>query len=326
MTKISTTTVLVPGADGPAGINTIKSLKMAQFSGKIVASDSSPISAGFFMSDASEIIPEADNTLFLERLMQIISKHKITILMPSSGYDIYPYSKVKNELLKDGIVAVVSDTKTLQICRDKFLTYKSLLDKFDLPFTTVEPEKIREFPLIAKPRYGKGSRDILKINDEKDLNYVLAKYDDLVFQEYLPGTEYTIDVLSDLNQKPLVAVPRVRLQTKAGISTKGKIIHDERIEDLCKSIAGYLKINGPCCIQMKESQGGILKFVEINPRLGGGTIFATLAGINFPSLIVGMVEGKKPIIPAISEITVIRHYEEIVIRNEHLLNSASSLL
>ncbi len=326
MAKISITTVLVPGADGPAGINTIKSLRMAQFSGKIVASDSSPISAGFFMSDASEIIPEADNALFLERLMNLISKHKITVLMPSSGYDIYPYSEVKDELLKGGIVAVVSDIRTLQICRDKFLTYKTLLNKFDLPFTTVDPEKIREFPLIAKPRYGKGSRDIMKIDDEKDLNYVLAKFDDLVFQEYLPGTEYTIDVLSNLKQKPLVAVPRIRLQTKAGIATKGKIVHDEKTEDLCKSIAGYLKINGPCCIQMKESYEGILKFIEINPRLGGGTIFTALAGVNFPSLIIEMAEGREPVIPAFSEITVIRHYEEIVIRNENLLKSASSLL
>jgi len=298
---------------------------MAHFSGKIVASDSSPISAGFFMSDASEIIPEADDTLFVERLMKIISKHNITVLMPSSGYDIYPYSEAKDKLSKIGVTAVVSDIPTLKICRDKLSTYNTLMHKFELPFTTIDPDKLRQFPVIAKPRYGKGSRDILKINNEKELHYVISKYEDLVFQEYLPGIEYTIDVLSNLKQKPLIAVPRIRLQTKAGISTKGRIVQDERIQDLCKSIAGYLKINGPCCIQMKESREGALKFVEINPRLGGGTIFATLAGANFPFMIVEMVEGKEPVIPDISEITIIRHYEEIVIQNEYLLNPSSTL-
>jgi carbamoyl-phosphate synthase large subunit len=321
--KNGTITVLIPGADGPAGINTIKSLRLAKFSGKIVASDSSPISAGFFMSDASEIIPEADDALFLDRLMKIILKHKISVLMPSSGYDIYPYSLLKDKLLKIGVVAVVSDNKTLQICRDKQMTYKVLSGKFDLPFTTIDQNQIQEFPVIAKPRYGKGSRDILKISDDKELMYVLSKYDDLVFQEYLPGTEYTIDVLSDLKQEPLVAVPRIRLQTKAGISTKGRIVRDQRIEDICKAIASYLKISGPCCIQMKESREGILKFVEINPRLGGGTIFTTLAGVNFPSLILDIAEGKELDIPQFSEVTVIRYYEEIVIRNENLLSSAS---
>ena len=135
------------------------------------------------------------------------------------------------------------------------MTHKALYPKFDLPFTTIDEKKIQEFPVIAKPRYGKGSRDILKVNDENDLRYALSKYDDLIFQEYLPGIEYTIDVLSNLKQKPLIAVPRIRLQTKAGISTKGRVIRDERIEDICKSIAGLLKINGPCCIQMKESRG-----------------------------------------------------------------------
>jgi carbamoyl-phosphate synthase large subunit len=316
-------TVLVPGADGPAGINTIKSLRLANFAGKIVASDSSPISAGFFMSDESEIIPEADDSLFLDRLMKIILKHNISVLMPSSGYDIYPYSMVKDKLLKMGVVAVVSDSKTLQICRDKLTTYKVLSSKFDLPFTTIDQNRIQEFPVIAKPRYGKGSRDILKISDDKELRYVLSRYDDLVFQEYLPGTEYTIDVLSDLKQEPLVAVPRIRLQTKAGISTKGRIVRDQRIENVCKTIAEYLKISGPCCIQMKESKEGVLKFVEINPRLGGGTIFTTLAGVNLPSLIMDIVEGKEIDIPQFSEVTIIRYYEEIVIRNENLLSSTS---
>ncbi len=325
MENSSITTVLVPGADGPAGINTIKSLRMARFSGKIVASDPSPISAGFFMADASEIIPEADSALFLDRLFKIVSKYKVTVLMPSSGYDIYPYSDRKDRLLELGALAVVSDKKTLRICRDKFMTYKTLSSKFDLPFTTIEEKKIREFPVIAKPRYGKGSRDILKINNENDLQYALSKFDDLVFQEYLPGIEYSIDVLSNLKQEPLIAVPRIRLQTKAGISTKGRVVKDGRIENICKSIAGFLKINGPCCIQMKESKDGVVKFLEVNPRLGGGTIFTTLAGANFPAMIVQMAEGKEPDIPEISEITVIRYYEEIVIRNEGLLKGSNSL-
>jgi carbamoyl-phosphate synthase large subunit len=256
--------------------------------------------------------------------MKIILKHNISVLMPSSGYDIYPYSMVKDKLLKMGVVAVVSDNKTLQICRDKLTTYKVLSSKFDLPFTTIDQNRIQEFPVIAKPRYGKGSRDILKISDDKELRYILSRYDDLVFQEYLPGTEYTIDVLSDLKQEPLIAVPRIRLQTKAGISTKGRIVRDQRIEDVCKTIAEYLKVSGPCCIQMKESKEGVLKFVEINPRLGGGTIFTTLAGVNLPSLIMDIVEGKEIDIPQFSEVTIIRYYEEIVIRNENLLSSRST--
>lgn len=246
--------------------------------------------------------------------------------MPSSGYDIYQYSENKEKLLKLGALPVVSDKKTMERCRDKMQTFSYLSKKFDLPFTTLDYKKTSRFPLIAKPRYGKGSKGIVKIDNEKELKYVQIKKDNLIFQEYLPGTEYTIDVLSDLECEPIIAVPRIRLETKAGISTMGKIVKDENISDTCKSIAKYLKIRGPCCIQMKESKEGILKIVEVNPRLGGGTFFTTLAGANFPAMILDMVNGKKLKIPKISEITIVRYFEEIVVENGRVMKYDLNLL
>ena len=216
----------------------------------------------------------------------------------------------------------------MERCKDKMQTFNYLSKKFDLPFTTIDYKKTSRFPLIAKPRYGKGSKGIVKIDNEKELKYVQTKRDkdNLIFQEYLPGTEYTIDVLSDLDCEPIIAVPRIRLETKAGISTMGKIVKDENISDTCKSIAKCLKIRGPCCIQMKESKEGILKIVEVNPRMGGGTFFTTLAGANFPAMILDMVNGKKPKIPKISEITIVRYFEEIVLENGKVMKYDLNLL
>ena len=326
MKRGSTSTILVPSASAPAGINTIKSLRMVKYPVRIVASDSNPISAGFFMSDAHEVLPEIDSKLYITRLFEIVEKHKIEILMPSSGYDIYQYSENKEKLLKLGALPVVSDKKTMERCRDKMQTFSYLSKKFDLPFTTLDYKRTSRFPIIAKPRYGKGSKGIVKIDNEKELKYVQIKKDNLIFQEYLPGTEYTIDVLSDLECEPIIAVPRIRLETKAGISTMGKIVKDENISDTCKSIAKYLKIRGPCCIQMKESEEGILKIVEVNPRLGGGTFFTTLAGANFPAMILDMVYGKKLKIPKISEITIVRYFEEIVVENGRVMKYDLNLL
>lgn len=315
MKGTSNSTILVPSASAPAGINTIKSLKMVNYPVRIVASDSNPFSAGFFMSDAYEVLPEIDSKLYITRLLEIVTKHKINVLMPSSGYDIYQYSANKDKLLKLGALPVVSDIKTMKICRDKIQTFNHLSKKFELPFTTLDYKKVKGFPLIAKPRYGKGSKGIVKINNENELKYVRLNSENLIFQEYLPGIEYTIDVLSDLECEPILAVPRVRVETRAGISTVGTIVKDENISETCKSIAKYLKIRGPCCIQMKESNDGILKMVEVNPRMGGGTIFAALAGANFPAMILDIVNGKKLKIPKISEVTVVRYFEEIVVKN-----------
>jgi carbamoyl-phosphate synthase large subunit len=306
--------VIVPGAGGPAGINTIKSLKMARFEGKIIATDSNRLSAGFFMASAYEVMPKViDEENYIKKLEDVINNHNVQLLMPSSGYDIYPYSKYRSQIEEFGAKPVVSDLESIEICFDKIITFQKLNGKFDLPFTTTNPDKITEFPVIAKPRREKGGYDMMIIKDEHNLRYVTSKFSNMIFQEYLPGTEYTVDVLCDLHKKPLVAVPRIRLETKGGISTKGKVVHNPQIEQSCMDIAKSVGIIGPCCIQMKASKDGALKLVEVNPRMGGGTIFAALAGVNFPALIIEMVKEKQIVNPSFSEVTVIRYFEEIVI-------------
>jgi carbamoyl-phosphate synthase large subunit len=308
------TSVLVPGAAGPAGINTIKSLKMAGFGGKIIATDSSILSAGFFMASAHVVMPKVvDEVNYMMKLEQVINDHNIEVLMPSSGYDIQPYSKHRKQIEELGAKPVVSDLECMEICYDKMMTFQKLNGKFDMPFTTTNPDKIPEFPIIAKPRREKGGYEMMIIEHENDLRQATSKFQDMIFQEYLPGAEYTIDVLCNLNKKPLVAVPRIRLETKGGISTKGKVVHDPQIERICMDVADYVGIRGPCCIQMKEAKDGTLKLVEVNPRMGGGTIFAALAGVNFPALILDLIREKESLKPSFSEVTIIRYFEEIVV-------------
>ncbi|HET8858046.1 MAG TPA: ATP-grasp domain-containing protein [Nitrososphaeraceae archaeon] len=307
--------VLVPGAGGPAGINTIKSLRLVSFKGKIISTDSDYLSAGFFLSDLYYVIPRYDNEFFIDNLLRIIKEQNVKVLMPSSGFDIYGYSDNYNLIREYGAIPIVSRRKVLEICRDKLLSYQFLSKKLPFAFTSEYPEVINTFPIIAKPRFGKGSSNIILIENELELEFVTRKFENMIFQEYLPGTEYTVDVLSDLNEKPIMAIPRIRLDTKAGISVKGKIVRNSMIENLCKNTAETLGIRGPSCIQLKESVNGELKIIEINPRFGGGTIFTTLAGANFPAMLLELVSNNNNlVIPEVTEITVLRYFEEIVLR------------
>lgn len=316
----------MPGAASPAGINTIKALMMAGFEGRILATDSSPLAAGFFIATSYEVMPRvSDEKTYVNKLFDIVKKYKVEVLMPSSGYDIYPYSKYREQLEALGAKAVVSDLESLEMCYDRILTFRTLSRKFNdiVPFTTADPKEVNEFPFFAKPRREKGGHYTARIDDRDDLNYIVSKIrnrkvkEELIFQEYLPGTEYTIDVLCDLDKNPLIAVPRIRLETTGGISTRGQIVHNPEIEQACMNVAKHMGIRGPCCIQMKESSEGILKVTEINPRLGGGTIFAALAGANFAEMILKMVEGKTFTIPKVSEITVVRYFEEIIVKDKN---------
>ena len=111
---------MIPGASAPAGINTIKSLRLSDFKGKILSTDSNSLSAGFYLSDYYEVIPEAEADDYLEVLLNIIDKYNIEILMPSSGYDIFPFSEFKSKLKKHGVIPVVSDEKYWKFVETKY--------------------------------------------------------------------------------------------------------------------------------------------------------------------------------------------------------------
>ena len=211
----------------------------------------------------------------------------------------------------------MSDYDSIIKCQDKKLFFDFCNSKFPLPFTSSNYKDLK-FPMFAKPEYGSGSRGIKvcnKISDIKSLDKEesVHRSSNYLFQEYLPGQEYTVDVLCDLNSNPIIVVPRKRLQIKAGISSKGQVIKHKQIESLCKDLCTYLDLKGPVCIQLKEDSKGNPKFIEVNPRLGGGTYFSTLAEVNFLDLILKIKNNQEYTIPKLKEITVLRYYNEIVI-------------
>ena len=72
---------------------------MSNFAGKIVATDSTSLSAGFFMADVNEILPEADAQYYVKRLFEIVETSHASI-DAKFCYDIYPYSDNREALAK----------------------------------------------------------------------------------------------------------------------------------------------------------------------------------------------------------------------------------
>lgn len=306
-------TVLLPGGGGTAAMCALKSLRMANFPGKIVTTDADPLSPAFFLADAYATLPPISDPQFFVRALEVIEREQITLILPTSGFDIVVYSQQKAELARRGVTVIVSDYPALENCLDKWKFYQLTRERFPLPRTTLDPRLGVEFPCFVKPVRGKGSRGIALCRTEEELAHQLEKQQDLLIQEYLPGEEYSIDVLSDLQGNPLVAVPRVRLATKEGISIKGRVFHDPAIQQACMDLAYFLNLKGPSCMQMRRATTGEPKFLEVNPRMGGGTIFATLAGVNFAQLQVALATGTPVDIPSFRDLTVLRYYEEVVL-------------
>jgi len=309
--------ILISCAGGPAAVGAIKSLKQIDFKGNIVTIDCDPLAVGRYLSDINYVVPLSTSKNYWDEVFDIIIKEKITIILPTGDSDIKHFSKHKEQLNKLGVTVFMSDYNSIIKCQDKKLFFDYCYSKFPLPFTSSNYKDLK-FPMFAKPEYGSGSRGVKvchKISDIKTLDKEesVHRSSNYLFQEYLPGQEYTVDVLCDLESNPIIVVPRKRLQIKAGISSKGQVIKHKQIENLCKDLCLYLNLKGPVCIQLKDDSKGNPKFIEVNPRLGGGTYFSTLAGVNFLDLMLKIKNKQKFTPPIFKEITVLRYYNEIVI-------------
>ena len=305
--------ILLLSAGRPSCHGGIKSLKDINFDGKIVSVDSNEMSAGFYLSDSHYVVPNAFDDDYIGVLLNIVKKEHINLILPTSSNEIITISKHSQMFEHFDVHLFMSSHESIMTCSDKLDFYNKCKSNFSLQKTSLDVKDIG-FPLFAKPRkHSAGSRGIKVCYRKEDINCLDVNKKEYIYQEYLPGQEYTIDVLCDMNSNPLSIVPRKRLQTKEGVSTKAKVVRNSYIEKTCSDICRFLKLKGSICLQMKEDINANLKFVEINPRFGGGTYFASLAGINFVEMILKLIDGKNINPPYPKEITVLRYYNEVVV-------------
>ena len=309
--------ILIPGAGGFAAINAIKALRMIDFEGKIITTDSNPLSAGFYLADKYYVVPKITDPGFFERAIDIIKNENIKIILPTSGFDIIPYSENSEIVEQKGAICYFSSNEVINLCNDKYRFYNEIKNDFPTPRYWFSRDNIKEYPVFIKPRFGKGSRDTFLCKSKEELQKIDYFKEDMLYCEYLPGKEYTVDVFVDLKGNPICAVPRERIETKAGISFKGRTVKNTYIEKVCLDLAKDLQIKGPVCMQLKEDKYGKFKFIEVNPRMGGGTIMTFLSGINFLDLILKDLLGNdlRSLNLSYQEITVLRYYEEVIVRS-----------
>jgi carbamoyl-phosphate synthase large subunit len=92
-------------------------------------------------------------------------------------------------------------------------------------------------------------------------------------------------------------VPRRRIEVRAGEVSKGQVVKNAHIMSQAARLVEALGAGpGVITIQLFLTSDGKVKFIEINPRFGGGVPLSIKAGANFPKWILQEVLGKKPVI------------------------------
>jgi len=297
--------------------------------GKVVSVDVNPLSAGLYVSDAHYIVPLSSDRSFMPKIFEICRRQNVRLLVPTRNGELLLFAKNKDKIEKHGIKILVSDPEVIEICNDKYRFYQFLTKNDICAPKTFLPNKVTyssiNYPLIVKPRYGSGSKNTFRVENEKELKFFMKYVSEPVIQEFVSGKEYTVDLLSNFEGNVLTVVPRERIETFGGESFKGRTVKNYKIIRHAKKLAERLGTIGPITIQCLTN-GKCIKFIEVNPRFGGGAALGIAAGANTPLLTMKLIRGKKirPMIGEFTEGLIMLRYTKDVFLNENTVNKETS--
>ena len=269
------------------------------------------------MCDKRFLVKPTTHPRYIAELLSIVKTNKVTLLVPTVDLDLKSLSRNKARFDALGCRVLVSDPDVIDICQDKRKTYKFLLkSNFAAPATTsiqtalknrklvvseVEPSKIvnrksqTRFPLFVKPWDGSASRGNAVVNNRKELLFYAKRIPNAICQEFVKGAEHTCDVYIDFDMKVRCVVPRRRIETRAGEVSKSQVVKDSRImAEASKLVEKLCAGPGVVTLQLFLTDDNKVKFIEINPRFGGGAPLSIKAGANFPKWILQELTGRKP--------------------------------
>lgn len=308
--------VLILPAGSGMTIAAIKSLKKDP-DVYLVTVDCNKLSPGLYLADKSYLVPKFQDRNFWPKIKQLVKKEKINFIFPALDTLLLPFAQKRNEFKDLGAEVMISEPGTILITRDKWKTYLKLKDILPLPSSFIDHNDTFSFPVLIKPREGSGSIDVYLAKDKEEFKFYFKRVNDPIVQEYLPGQEWSVDCLTNKEGKLLLVIPRLRIETKSGISIKGKITQKKELEKMADKIAKAIKFRGIFFFQAKKDKNGIPKLTEINPRIAG-TMSLSGASSNIYSLAIRSLLGKEIKIPKIkNNLYITRYWEEMYLSEEN---------
>lgn len=278
------------------------------------------------MFDVYYPVPRGDDPEYVNVLLDICLKERVDVVLPIMSVELEALASNKGRFMEIGTVVSVSDLPQLKIANNKKLLLEFLKEN-EMPCTDFRivnsVNDLKEavlslgypkVPVCVKTTNGSGSRgfrildatksqydllfhskptscyttleDMIKIFNEN------VEIPELLVMEYLPGPEYTVDLLADKG-KVLVNCCRKSLLMENSIMLDGIVDQNEAVLNLCASVVEKLRLDGNIGFDLKERADGSPMIMESNPRITAGIPAFFAAGANLPYLCVKKILGEE---------------------------------
>lgn len=307
--------VLVTGAGGPSAISFINAVRGNDV--ELFAGDIDPYAAGLYLvaPERRWVLRRGDDPRFVDDVLaQCVAAH-VDVIVPTVDWEMLPIARRRTEFADHGIALLMADEHTLMLCLDKWALLSACDGVCPLPRRALVGHDFDEsewpLPFVVKPRRGAGGRGVVLVHDLTDLASC-PRDCSMIAQEYLPGNEYSVDVLSTPDATVVAVVPRARLKIDSGIAVTGRTVHHPRLEQLAGDVARHLGVTYVANVQFRDDAGGTPRLLEVNARFPGTMPLTVRSGVNMPCLALDMLLGRtiSPGEMRFDEIGMVRTWQE----------------
>lgn len=287
--------------------------------GKVFAADMQASAPAMVDADTSIIVPSIYEPNYIDILIDNVKKYNIDAIISLNDLELPILSAHREHIEDSGVKLLVSNQNVIDISFDKWNTYLFLKDSGLLsPLTFINYDDAvkaikkgdLQFPLVIKPRWGSASigiefpetmeeleltyklltlkleRTILNLASQQDIEHAI------LIQEKIPGDEYGLDVLNDLDGNYKGTFVRKKLSMRSGETDKAESVIEERFNEIGRIIGSQLKHIGNLDGDVLEKDGN-LYVLELNPRFGGGYPFSHEAGMNTCHSYISWLQGRE---------------------------------
>jgi len=313
--------------------------------GVIYAANSNRISTALEVADEMVIVPLAYESEYIPFLLEFCVQKAIDMVIPLLEIDAYILAQNKGLFAERGIQIIVSDSQVLDICNDKWNTYKYLMSNnfptiptfisVDDAIETIEKGELA-YPVIVKPRWGLGSIAIYEACNNEELRVFYKKCERDIFSTYLKyesgadaehcvliqkkmnGREYGVDVIDDLQGNYVTSIIKEKIGMRAGETDCAITIKDVAIKQLTERLAKDIRHIANMDVDIIV-ENDIPYILELNARFGGGYPFSHIAGVNLPKAIINWVRGEavgKDLFQYKCGVTAMKEIGMVVLKNE----------
>jgi carbamoyl-phosphate synthase large subunit len=282
----------------------------------VVGADMRVDAPGFVGCGAYEQVPSVYSDNYISSIKSICDKYSIDLVVPLNDLELSVLGRARN-ILEPDVRLVLSSDRVINICSDKWETYKFCVESnISSPKTYISIENaIKDisngnlsYPLMIKPRWGSASFGLYKVYNENELvNYFDLCSDNLadsylsdfgtskknvVIQEFLSGDEYGVDIFNSLDCEFHSSTLKKKLSMRSGETDKAITINNHKLSNLTKQLASKLRHIGNLDCDFFELNGDFY-LLEMNPRFGGGYPFSHEAGTNYVKNLLEAAQSKR---------------------------------